>query len=311
MAEDRRGRSPSVFLATTLLVALAVGAAASLLIGAALSNGKPPPVSTEFTASNEVVLYALIGVAAFFFSLYIVLSIVGRRRGSPGTQQGRAILNILLIFLVASLFVVAIRVYGGGGPLPTGAVPPGTNSTGNSTGLVPPPVGNVTNGTVGNFTPFLVPGVPGWVPYALVIGILVVVGVVVLPRVGGFLEDRRLARKAPRVVAPTADEVRQVLESAAGELTTGRDARAVIIRLYGELLSYLTPLVGSVDPSTPEEIRTLHLERLGIRPGAAVRLTRLFEEARYSSHPLSEETLEEAQDAIGTALSDLARAPGA
>jgi len=67
-------------------------------------------------------------------------------------------------------------------------------------------------------------------------------------------------------------------------------------------------MVGSVDPETPEEIRSLHLVRLGISREASESLTRLFEEARYSTHPLGPEAAERATEVIRSAEADLSRA---
>lgn len=297
------GGRPSVVLLVVLLAALAVGAAASLLIGAATSSWNPPTTPNELIVPNGVVMFAILGAVGALV-LVLVLAMVWNRGRVRSTFTGRWAVKILMVILIGILFVVAARVYSGGGPLPTGAVPLGVNSTGNSSEILPPTQSNATNATpAAPLEPFLIPGVPGWVPYVLVIGVIVVVAVIAVP----WIEDRRLARHPDldRYRAPT--QVQRVLEEAAGELAEGRDARDVIIRLYGKLLSRLRPVVGSVDPHTPEEIRTLHLERLGIRHGAAERLTRLFEEARYSSHPLGEGTLAEARSAIDAALADLAR----
>lgn len=310
MPQDRSSGRPSVVLLVTLLVALAVGAAASLLIGAAMSSGNPPPPSSELNVSNTVLVIAVLGVIGFLVVSIAAMAAFGRRRSGIGIAT-RSVVTVLMVLLIATLFVVAARVYLGGGPSPIGEVPVGVNSTGNSTGVVPPTQSNGTNGTsVGNLTPFLVPGVPGWVPYVLVVAVLVVVVVVAVPKVREVLEDRRVARGPARDRYRAPAEARRVLEAAAGELESGGDARAVIVRLYGDLLTRLRPLVGSIDPQTPEEIRVLHLERLGIRREASVRLTRLFEEARYSSHPLGAATLSEARSAIDAALVDLARVRG-
>ena len=49
--------------------------------------------------------------------------------------------------------------------------------------------------------------------------------------------------------------------------------------------------------------------RLGIRPEVATELTRLFEEARYSTHPLGPESADRAAEAMRRATADLERAP--
>jgi hypothetical protein len=91
------------------------------------------------------------------------------------------------------------------------------------------------------------------------------------------------------------------------ELGHGADAREVILALYATLLARLRPMVGGMDTSTPEEIRAVHLERLGARPEPARTLTRLFEEARYSAHPMGPESSRTAQEAVRAVLDDLDR----
>jgi hypothetical protein len=81
----------------------------------------------------------------------------------------------------------------------------------------------------------------------------------------------------------------------------------VVIRLYATLLARVGPIVGGLDEQTPEEIRSFHLVQLGIRTPAATTLTRLFEEARYSSHPLGPEAAVLARQAIQEAREDLDR----
>ena len=310
MPQQRASGRPSIVLLVTLGVALAVGAAGSLLIGAASSSGSAPPSSSELTISNTVLGYSILGFLGALTGLLVLMGLFGRSRTGPGLPR-RSLVTVLVLLLVAILFVLAARVFSGGGPLPTGAVPVGVNSTANSTGTVSPPSLNTSNGSSGVSSPFLVPGVPGWVPYVLVTGVLVVVAAVAVPRVQRIVEERRRARQLSRDRHRAPTEVRRALEVAAGELEGGGDPRTVIVRLYGDLLARLWPMVGSLDPHTPEEIRALHLERLGIRREAAMRLTRLFEEARYSSHPLGEATLLEARHAIAAVLADLARIPEA
>jgi hypothetical protein len=98
------------------------------------------------------------------------------------------------------------------------------------------------------------------------------------------------------------------LAHARQELEGARDPRAAILALYATLLARVAPIVPDLDRSTAEEIRVHHLVRLGIRESAARTLTRIFEEARYSSHRLGPEQVTQATQAIRMAESDLARA---
>jgi len=70
-------------------------------------------------------------------------------------------------------------------------------------------------------------------------------------------------------------------------------------------MARLEPKEGIGTYQTPEEIRQAHLIPLGVRPEAAEHLTRLFEEACYSSHSMNAEALQVARESIRVAEYDL------
>jgi hypothetical protein len=289
----------SYVLVVALFVALATGAAASLLIGAATESGGPPPRASELVLPSGLFSWLLIGV----LGIVAVVFAYQRLSGVTVRLPNRAVVTFLVVILIAVLFVVAFRVAVVGGPSPTGEVSVGQNSTGTH-----PPNQTATNLTSGgNVTPFLLPGLPGWVPWVVIAGLLLIVTVAVFPTLLEYAADRR-ARAVPPPPPADARAVRTALREAAEALDRGGDPRSVIVRLYGELLARLAPVVGDVNPETPEEIRARHLQPLGIRAESATALTRLFEEARYSTHPLAEAAADRARSAVREALSDLDRA---
>lgn len=293
MSPDRASSRPSPLTLVLLLCALAVGAAASIIVAARAAAPFAPSTTPELYISNGVVILFL---ALLFGGM--IAALLHQRMGSPSIIPGRAIATMLMVVLGLVLFVVLYRYIQGSGYTPTGSgngsVPTGPGGSSGS------PSGPSLGGGGGTFS---VLHVPSWTLFALVAVISVVVVAVVAPRVRNYLIDRR-----ERQVQPSEEqEVRQVLGRAAERLAAGSDARSVILELYAGLLARVAPLAPNIDPSTPEEIRTQHLIRLGIRPGAASELTRLFEEARYSSHPLGPEATERASRAIRTAEADLAR----
>ncbi len=302
MPPERKPLGPSPILVVALLVSLATGAAASLIIGAATASGGTPIRVTELVLPNEAIVVAILG----FFGILLGFFVYQRLSGPAVGFGTRTWLNFLVVILILILFVVVFRSLLGGGPAPTGAVP----TVPNPPGPPPPSNGTGTNLTpVGNVTPLFFPSLPGWVPFVL-IAVAVLVGAVVgLPAIRAFVEERRASRAAPGARSRTIAEVRIALEQARQQLDLGDDPRRVIVALYNELLARLGPIVGGVDPETPEEIRSRHLLRLGIRPTAAMTLTRLFEEARYSSHPLGPGHREETRRAVREALADLTRTP--
>jgi hypothetical protein len=293
-------RRPSPVLLVILLAALATGAAASLLIGAATSPGAPPAPASELVIPAAAIAD---GVAAFVLAL-IALLVYVRVTGGRVALPGRFVVTFLVAVLVAILLIAAFRALGGGGPTPTGEVSNGQNTTG------APPNSTATNVTSHGTGPFqFLPSLPGWVPFVLIAAVLVVAVVVALPYATAYAGGRR-GRSVRPAGPPSTAEVRVALDRAAHALDQGGDARTVIVRLYGDLLERVGPIVPSIEPATPEEIRQ-HLVALGIQPEAATVLTRLFEEARYSTHPLGADAAERVRRSVGIALADLSRASGA
>ncbi len=293
-------------LLVALLVALAVGAASSLLIGAATSSGAPPPHISELFLPNALIAWAILVFLGLLIGLFVYQRLANGTVGVPS----RAVANLLVVILILILLVAFFRVYTGGGPAPTGSVPISSNGTS------PPP--SLTNNStaanltpIGNVTPFLLPGVPPWVPFAVIAAAVVVIAVVAVPAARALVRSRR-EEGGPRLARVEAvRRVKAALEEAHRQLDLGDDPRRVIIALYTEFLERIAPLIGWVGPETPEEIRTRHLIALGIRSNAATALTRLFEEARYSSHALEPAHLTDAREAIRAAIEDLGNRPEA
>jgi len=286
-----------------LLAALAVGAAASIVAAARTASSTPlggtPPIPEAYLSDDLII------VACIILFLAIVVPIVYDRIRGGTSVPGRVVVVTLVIVLAMILFVVVARfAIAPGGPFEFGkghAGNPGNNSTGTTTNLT-----NGTNPLLGNGgnISFLGGHIPGWVVFPVIAIVAVLVAVVAVPRARLYLQDRAEDRLAE---TPEAEAVRGALGQAAQELAAGSDPRSVILRLYGQLLRRVGPIAGDIDRSTPEEIRSLHLIRLGIRPEAAEALTRLFEEARYSTHALGPEAAGRASQAIADADRDLTR----
>jgi hypothetical protein len=304
MAERPSRPRPSPLLLVLLLSALAVGASVSLLVSAR-SAGSPPPVgpTAEFIVPPWVASAAVIG-----FALAILLPIVYfRLRTGSGGPLTRPYLVAVFAILMAGIIVAALlhALGGGGGGLPT--VPGGGSN--NSTGTH-------SNTTLNNTTVVTGPGgflaplnfnFPPWTLFVLIALALLVVVVGALPPLAEYLQDRRENRLFRARSDEVALRVQKALRTAAEALDGASDPRSTILALYAVLLTRIVPLAGGLDLSTAEEIRELHLVRLGIRPGPAEDLTRVFEEARYSSHPLGSGQVARARAAIRAAEEDLQR----
>jgi hypothetical protein len=294
-------RSSPVLLVVVAL-ALAVGAAASLIAGAAAAPAfhSGQPIGLLLTPSE---LAGIFGVcAAVLIGAFLWVGARGQRSPMPA----RAAVTLFTIILTGVLFVVVLQAFADTPGSFLSTAPGGSNGTGTAPGSPGNATGNVTvGGPISHLPLFL----PPWVLFAAVAIVALVVGAFAVPAMWRRASHRN-ARSSSNGPS-TADllEVRGALANAAQELDKGSEPRAVVIRLYGTILRRVAPMVGGVDGQTPEEIRFQHLVRLGIRPTAANTLTRLFEEARYSTHPMGPDAATRAADAIREAREDLDRLP--
>lgn len=299
---DHPPPSFSFVLLVILAVALATGAAASILIGA--TTAPPPPPGPASLVDLPISVIGYVGLA--FLIVVVVSLVVWRFTSATNPTMNRAVVSVLVAIFLGVLFVFAARVVGFGGPIATGTGGhAGGNGTTTSTNSTTTGGSNLT-GPGGQIALF--PGLPAWLPFVLLVAVAVIVVVVAVPQARRYLAERR-ERGAPRRTAAVTvpPGVREALERASAELDLGGDPRMVILSLYGQLLLRLQPMVGGVETNTPEEIRATHLVRLQVRREAAHTLTRLFEEARYSSHPMGMKESEMAQEALRAALDDLSR----
>jgi hypothetical protein len=288
-------------LLIVLVAALATGAAASILVSATF--GPPPPsgpVSLVYLPSWLLTALS-IGLILFVLGSFVVW----RLNAGPVSTLSRMAVSILMVVFLAVLFVIGAHFLTAGGWVGPGGSTPSGNTTGSDHGTKT----NITtplNGSGGRIV--FLPGLPTWVPF-VILGVVVLLAVAIgVPRTRGYLADRRERRALRRASAPAVPAgMREALSRASADLDLGGDPRVVILTLYASMLEALRPMVDNLRTSTPEEIRASHLVRLGVRPEAAGTLTRLFEEARYSEHPMGPRESARAQEAVRATLDDLAR----
>jgi hypothetical protein len=135
------------------------------------------------------------------------------------------------------------------------------------------------------------------------------------PRPSGFLRDDDFIAS----IAQDPEDLREALESGRSALRTLDDARAAIIACYLAMENSLAErgtVRGVAD--TPDELLARATRTGLVRGTAAARLTGLFYEARFSSHPLdrgqrdaAERALDELATALATATTAEAKASGA
>ncbi len=288
-----------------LLLALLVGVVAAVLVG-----GTPGPAGAGGQHSGQLIVTLPVQVWGLIFlaPLLVAWTVLVLRRllGGSMSWAARGLVVAVALFAVAILFVYVLGAVGGGGGgtlSVTGPTSPGTNNTSSTSG------GGGTNAT-GTGTPYHGPSLnlPAWAVYVFVAVLCGLVALVAVPGVVSSLVDRRPKHLG---LAGSNDAAREELQRALAEasraLDSGADPRTTIVRLYQRLLRDLVPKVAGLEQLTAEEIRTFTLAQLRVRPDAAEALTRLFEEARYSTHPMGPAAAERCRDALRAVEADLAR----
>ena len=106
-------------------------------------------------------------------------------------------------------------------------------------------------------------------------------------------------------IAEDSEDLRDAVESGRSALRTVDDARAAIIACYVAMETSLAGRGAAREAAdTPDELLARATASGLVHGGAAARLTALFYEARFSSHPLAARQRDEAEQA----LDELARA---
>jgi hypothetical protein len=291
-----RSRAP---LYALLGVSVLVGIVASLLVGAA--PPPPPAQAGELTVSLPATVWAVLLLSPLIAGLSVIIA----RAWMEGTMARSNFLVILVTAaVVGAIATVCLTLAHGGGSIGQGTITISGPGHSNST----PPARTNTSGPPTNGTtvpPTYIVTVTPWVLLAVVAGISACVAVLALPGILSRLIDRapRKARGPPTARA----QVQAALADAAEAIDRGADPRETVIRLYLRLLYEIAPRVGDVSPLTPDEIRAYALATLGVGAVASEVLTRLFEEARYSSHPIGPEEARRFREAIRQVDDDLRR----
>lgn len=143
-------------------------------------------------------------------------------------------------------------------------------------------------------------------PWAL----LALGGVVVVALSVAVVTGRRIARASHHTEANLAGDALAVFERSIADLDDDGDPRAAIIATYARLLDAFAERGLAREPAeTPVEHLHRGLAALPIRPEPAARITALFLEARFSTHPMGDAERDEARAALIEARDDLLREP--
>jgi hypothetical protein len=118
----------------------------------------------------------------------------------------------------------------------------------------------------------------------------------------------RLAQPAgeDEPIAEDPEDLREAVESGWAALRTFDDAKAAIIACYLAMEQSLAERGAERSAAdTPDELLARAARSGVVHGSAARRLTQLFYEARFSSHPMGQEQREAAEQALGELAADL------
>jgi len=281
-----------------LLLAVVVGAVAALLIGSAPAPERAPAGQLE--VDLPMTFWGLLCLSPLIsgFGILIVRRILEPQLSLPG----RAVISIVVLF---ALLLVFLYLLASGGSGSQGQVTITTGPTNGNTSTTVP-VNNSSfarnaTGVAGSYTVTI----GTWEVLVAVVGISAAVAGLALPGVISRLVDR--PARAARGSAAARARARGALASAGAAIARGEDPRETVVRLYVELLGAIEPRVGDTSILTADEIRRQTLAALGVSTAAAEVLTRLFEEARYSTHPMGSDEAGRFGSAIRQVEADLLR----
>jgi Domain of unknown function (DUF4129) len=161
--------------------------------------------------------------------------------------------------------------------------------------------------------PQLAPG--GWhlrIPLGPILYTLLIVAIVAAVVVSIWWSARRrpVTASPPVVADMTTEELREAVNEGRAALAGTDDARAAIIACYVAMERRLADrgtARGAAD--TPDELLARAVAAGAVRGRAAGRLTTLFYEARFSSHPLSAGQRDDASAALDELAAELAARP--
>jgi Domain of unknown function (DUF4129) len=270
---------------------LAVAVVVVAMAARAPLSGATPVNAGSAQAPTTALFMVLLGTGVVMLGALVLVVWPGRRRKDdpPEREPTRIevpwickVLAIVLPFALGAALVAA-AVSG------TRSVRPGPGFGGAAFGGAPlgraSPGATHSSGAGDGFT------VPAWLPWTLLamVGIAVAAGVLVL-----WLRRERLVSEPAE-----ASAARAAVEAAIGALDAQTDPRRAVIAAYGAMQREL----GEHGvPRSPTEAPREYLQRALTASRATEReartLTGLFEEARYSTHPIPKRLREAALSAL-------------
>lgn len=285
-------------LLLVLLLALGFGAVAAFIASPSQSPSSGTPSYHPYHPTPAVIFVDLLAVGVpTFFAGWIIWLLTMRSRGQSMPLAFSAIIFVVVLLLMVVFLSVVGLLHQSAWPTQQSPGNPSSGTGTSGSGGLNESCPNCTPSTSASPIPF-----PTWALGTLAFAGVGIAGLIVAL----YLLTFRRAPSAPAAEDPRA-ALRRELQRALQRLADSEpeDPREIILALYARLLLRLQPRLAATEPLTPREIERVLIDHLGIRAVPAERLTRIFEEARYSSRPMSAAMVAETRVALQQVLEDL------
>ena len=138
--------------------------------------------------------------------------------------------------------------------------------------------------------------------YAIMMLAMLLVGAVAYLLISSFI-----GKKVEKIPSQT-EELMEKIENAMKDLEDGKKVHDVIVLAYEQMCRILAKSgVKGGDSLTPREFQEAVILQTGISEEPVERLTKLFEEARYSRHPIDDSKRRDAVRALGELKEEMKR----
>jgi len=266
-------------LAVLSLIIVAAGLAMSNLIP---SEGESVDPGTTIYDVIQVIMIVLMGLGVAFMAWLLLRHLFSKKQGSKVAAKpggGNSSLGLLLILVIVAIILLALPRAFYDSPLYP------SEGDGGTGGEEEPPPSTDGDTSPGSSTGFLL------AVFALAAAVFLLLIVKAIGKKEGSFAGSAAAQEM------RAAEVAAV-SSSIEEIVIAGDVREVILATYRRMLRLQAS--AGVSPSlTANELARLLVERRGWPYPPTNTLTKLFEEAKYSVHPLGEEHRREALDSLG------------
>ena len=272
-----------------------------LLLSVIAGIGAASPAVTGLGPWRHHGLALGIGLEVVLAGLQVALAIAARRTRAAGHPAAAVRQALHWVIAVAMVVIVVIAV---------------VNHVGNKHGNVIQRVIFGRHKSASRKPPKLPRGVRGfavvhanYILYGLIaVIVLAAIATCVILVMRAGTHARRAGGYVDEAAEPEGDTLRQAVDSGRAALQTVDDARAAIIACYAAMEGSLASAgAARAATETPDELLTRAVASGLIHGHAAAVLTRLFYEARFSTHPIdpaARDVARQSLDAIAAELTD-------